>query len=36
MNDHGVIVERGTRQELFERRGPYHQLYISQFKEEAI
>jgi ATP-binding cassette subfamily B protein len=28
----GEIVERGTHQELLERRGFYHNLYVSQFK----
>jgi ATP-binding cassette subfamily B protein len=32
----GEIVERGTHQELLDRRGFYHQLYISQFKGQAI
>jgi ATP-binding cassette subfamily B multidrug efflux pump len=34
--DHGEIVERGTHQELLDRRGFYHHLYVSQFKGEAI
>ena len=32
----GEIVERGTHQELLDRRGLYHQLYVSQFKGQAI
>jgi ATP-binding cassette, subfamily B, multidrug efflux pump len=32
----GAIVEQGTHEELLERRGFYHQLYMSQFKGEAI
>jgi ATP-binding cassette subfamily B protein len=34
--DHGEIVERGTHQELLDRHGFYHHLYVSQFKGEAI
>jgi ATP-binding cassette, subfamily B, multidrug efflux pump len=34
--DHGEIVERGNHQELLDRRGFYHHLYVSQFKGEAI
>ncbi len=34
--DHGEIVERGTHQQLLDRRGFYHHLYVSQFKGEAI
>jgi ATP-binding cassette, subfamily B, multidrug efflux pump len=34
--DHGEIVERGTHQELLDKRGFYHHLYVSQFKGEAI
>ena len=34
--DHGEIVERGSHQELLDRRGFYHHLYVSQFKGEAI
>ena len=29
--DGGQIVERGTHQELLDRRGAYHDLYMSQF-----
>jgi ATP-binding cassette subfamily B protein len=32
----GEIVERGSHQQLLERRGFYHQLYVSQFKGQAI
>jgi ATP-binding cassette subfamily B protein len=32
----GEIVEQGTHQQLLERRGVYHHLYMSQFKGEAI
>jgi len=32
----GEIVEQGTHQELLDRRGFYHHLYVSQFKGEAI
>ena len=34
--DHGEIVERGSHQQLLDRRGFYHHLYVSQFKGEAI
>ena len=34
--DHGEIVEKGTHQELLDRRGVYHHLYVSQFKGQAI
>jgi len=34
--EHGEIVERGTHQQLLDRRGFYHHLYVSQFKGEAI
>jgi ATP-binding cassette, subfamily B, multidrug efflux pump len=34
--NHGEIVERGTHQQLLDRRGFYHHLYVSQFKGEAI
>ena len=34
--DHGETVERGTHQELLDRCGFYHHLYVSQFKGEAI
>jgi ABC-type multidrug transport system fused ATPase/permease subunit len=32
----GEIVEQGSHQELLDRRGFYHHLYISQFKGQAI
>jgi ATP-binding cassette subfamily B protein len=32
----GEIVEQGTHQELLDRRGFYHHLYLSQFKGQAI
>ncbi len=32
----GEIVEQGTHQELLERRGFYHHLYLSQFKGQVI
>jgi ATP-binding cassette subfamily B multidrug efflux pump len=32
----GEIVEQGTHQQLLDRRGFYHHLYLSQFKGEAI
>jgi ATP-binding cassette, subfamily B, multidrug efflux pump len=32
----GEIVEQGTHQQLLDRRGLYHHLYMSQFKGEAI
>jgi len=34
--DGGRIVEKGSHQELLERRGFYHRLYVSQFKGQAI
>jgi ATP-binding cassette, subfamily B, multidrug efflux pump len=34
--DHGEIVEKGTHQELLDRRGFYYHLYVSQFKGQAI
>ena len=34
--DDGEIVEQGTHQELLDRRGFYHHLYISQFKGQQI
>jgi ABC-type multidrug transport system fused ATPase/permease subunit len=33
--DQGQIIERGTHQELLDRRGFYHRLYNSQFKGRA-
>ena len=35
IND-GEIVEQGTHQELLNKRGFYHHLYLSQFKGEQI
>jgi ATP-binding cassette subfamily B multidrug efflux pump len=35
IND-GEVVEKGTHQELLDRRGFYHHLYVSQFKGLAI
>ena len=32
----GEIVEQGSHQELLDRRGFYHHLYLSQFKGQAI
>jgi ATP-binding cassette subfamily B protein len=34
--DRGERVEQGTHQELLDRRGFYHHLYLSQFKGEEI
>jgi len=34
--NHGEIVEQGTHQELLNKRGFYHHLYMSQFKGQAI
>jgi ATP-binding cassette subfamily B protein len=34
--DKGEIVEQGNHQQLLERRGFYHHLYMSQFKGQAI
>jgi ATP-binding cassette subfamily B multidrug efflux pump len=34
--DNGEIVEQGTHQELLDRRGFYHHLYMSQFKGQEI
>ncbi len=34
--DNGEIVEQGTHQELLEKKGFFHQLYMSQFKGNAI
>jgi ATP-binding cassette subfamily B protein len=34
--NNGEIVEQGTHQELLNRHGFYHHLYMSQFKGEAI
>jgi ATP-binding cassette, subfamily B, multidrug efflux pump len=32
----GEIVEQGTHQQLLDKRGFYHQLYLSQFKGQEI
>ena len=32
----GAIVEQGTHQELLDRRGFFHHLYVSQFKGQQI
>ena len=34
--NHGEIVEQGSHHELLEKRGFYHNLYLSQFKGQAI
>ncbi len=34
--NNGEIIEQGTHQELLNRRGFYHHLYVSQFKGQAI
>lgn len=34
--NHGEIVEQGSHQELLDRHGFYHNLYLSQFKGQAI
>ncbi len=34
--DNGQIVEQGTHQELLDKKGFYHHLYLSQFKGQAI
>jgi ATP-binding cassette subfamily B multidrug efflux pump len=34
--DHGEIIEKGTHQNLLDRRGFYHHLYMSQFKGQSI
>jgi ATP-binding cassette, subfamily B, multidrug efflux pump len=34
--NNGEIVEQGTHQELLDRKGFYHHLYISQFKGQEI
>lgn len=34
--DDGQVVEEGTHQQLLDRRGFYHRLYVSQFKGQAI
>ncbi len=34
--NNGEIIEQGTHQQLLDRRGFYHHLYISQFKGQQI
>jgi ATP-binding cassette, subfamily B, multidrug efflux pump len=34
--NHGEIVEQGSHQELLDKKGFYHNLYLSQFKGQAI
>ncbi len=34
--NNGAIVEQGTHQDLLDRRGFYHHLYVSQFKGQEI
>jgi ATP-binding cassette, subfamily B, multidrug efflux pump len=34
--DHGEIVEQGSHQQLLDKHGFYHHLYVSQFKGQAI
>jgi ATP-binding cassette subfamily B protein len=34
--DKGQVIEEGTHQQLLDRRGFYHRLYVSQFKGQAI
>ncbi|MBE0697735.1 MAG: ABC transporter ATP-binding protein [Anaerolineaceae bacterium] len=34
--DHGEIVEQGSHQALLDKKGFYHNLYLSQFKGQAI
>jgi len=34
--DDGRIIERGTHEDLLAQRGFYHNLYMSQFKEEPV
>jgi ATP-binding cassette subfamily B protein len=34
--NNGEIVEQGTHQQLLDKRGFYHHLYVSQFKGQAI
>lgn len=34
--DHGEIVEKGSHEELLERKGHYYKLYQSQFANEGI
>ena len=34
--NNGEIIEQGTRQQLLDRRGFFHHLYVSQFKGQQI
>jgi ATP-binding cassette subfamily B multidrug efflux pump len=34
--NNGEIVEQGTHQGLLDKKGFYHNLYLSQFKGQAI
>jgi len=34
--DKGELVEQGTHQQLLDRRGFYHHLFVSQFKGQEI
>ena len=34
--DHGEIVECGTHEELLERKGKYHELYMTQYAGFSI
>ena len=34
--NNGEIIEQGTHQQLLDKRGFYHHLYLSQFKGQAI
>ena len=34
--DHGEIVENGSHKELFERKGRYYELYMTQYAGFAI
>jgi ATP-binding cassette subfamily B multidrug efflux pump len=34
--NHGEVVEQGTHQQLLDKQGFYHHLYLSQFKGQAI
>jgi ATP-binding cassette, subfamily B, multidrug efflux pump len=34
--NHGEIVEQGSHQQLLDKQGFYHHLYVSQFKGQAI
>jgi ATP-binding cassette subfamily B protein len=32
--DHGVIIERGSHEQLIEQKGKYYQLYTGAFELE--